>query len=75
MLTGPMDVAAMTQSRIKLLTNMAVKQGCTLSQLAIAWCLRNSTSQSVVASANTTEQLLEILGSLPVIHKSTLLFL
>ena len=41
--------------------------GCTLSQLAVAWCLRNSTSQSVIASANSTEQLLEILGSLPVI--------
>jgi len=69
--TGPMDVATMTQSRIKLLTNMAVKLGCTLSQLAIAWCLRNSTSQSVVASANTTEQLLEILGSLPIVAKIT----
>ena len=42
--------------------------GCTLSQLAVAWCLRNSTSQSVIASANSTEQLLEILGSLPVIY-------
>ena len=58
----------MTQSRIKLLTKMADKHGCTLSQLAVAWCLRNSTSQSVIASANSTEQLLEILGSLPVIY-------
>jgi len=69
--TGPMDVAAMTQSRIKLLTKMADKHGCTLSQLAVAWCLRNSTSQSVIASANSTEQLLEILGSLPIVAKIT----
>jgi len=69
--TGLMDVATLTQSRIKLLTKMADKHGCTLSQLAIAWCLRNSTSQSVVASANTTEQLLEILGSLPIVAKIT----
>jgi len=69
--TGPMDVAAMTQSKIKLLTKMADKHGCSLSQLAIAWCLRNSTSQSVIASANTTEQLLEILGSLPIVAKIT----
>ena len=71
---GPMDVAAMTQSRIKLLTKMADKHGCTLSQLAVAWCLRNSTSQSVIASANSTEQLLEILGSLPVIYINGILF-
>lgn len=62
----PMDVTAVTHTRIKALTSMAEKMGCNLSQLAIAWCLRNSTSQSVVASANSTDQLLEILGSLPV---------
>lgn len=62
----PMDIAALTQARIKALTAMADKMGCSLSQLAIAWCLRNSTSQSVIVSANSTEQLLEILGSLPV---------
>jgi len=69
--TGPIDVTTVTQTRIKALSAMAEKMGCSLSQLAIAWCLRNSTSQSVIASANTTEQLLEILGSLPVVAKIT----
>ena len=64
--SAPIDVMALTQSRIKALQNMADKMGCSLTQLAVAWCLRNSTSQSVIASANTTEHLLEILGSLPV---------
>lgn len=67
----PMDVTAVTHTRIKALTSMAEKMGCNLSQLAIAWCLRNSTSQSVVASANSTDQLLEILGSLPIVAKIT----
>ena len=61
-----MDVTALTHSKIKALTVMAEKLGCSLSQLAIAWCLRNSTSQSVIASACSMEQLLEILNSLPV---------
>merc|ERR1719273_2932684 len=69
--TGPMDLQTMTQNKIKQLTKMAEKLQCTLSQLAIAWCLRNSTSQSVIASANTTEQLREILGSLPIVAKIT----
>jgi len=69
--TPPMDMASLTQARIKALTAMADKMGCSLSQLAIAWCLRNSTSQSVIVSANTTEQLLEILGSLPIVAKIT----
>ena len=66
--TPPMDITAITQARIKALTAMADKMGCSLSQLAIAWCLRNSTSQSVIVSASSAEQLLEILGSLPVSH-------
>ena len=60
------DVASQTQSKIKALSIMAEKLGCSLTQLAIAWCLRNSTSQSVIASASSMEQLLEILNSLPV---------
>lgn len=66
---SPMDVTAMTQTRIKALSQMADKMGCSLSQLAIAWCLRNSTSQSVIASASSPEHLLEILGSLPIVAK------
>jgi len=65
------DVASQTQSKIKALSIMAEKLGCSLTQLAIAWCLRNSTSQSVIASASSMEQLLEILNSLPIVAKIT----
>lgn len=65
------DIAAQTQSKIKALSLMAEKLGCSLTQLAIAWCLRNSTSQSVIASASSMEQLLEILNSLPIVAKIT----
>lgn len=37
-----------------------------VSQMLIAWCVRNATSQSVVCSAATVEQFNEILGCLPV---------
>lgn len=63
---APMDVTSVTQARMKALSAMAEKMGCNLSQLAIAWQLRNATSQCVIASASTTEQLIEILSSLPV---------
>jgi len=69
--TPPMDITALTQARIKALTAMADKMGCSLSQLSIAWCLRNSTSQSVIVSASSSEQLLDILGSLPIVAKIT----
>jgi len=69
--TNAMDVTALTQAKIKALTVMAEKLGCSLSQLAIAWCLRNSTSQSVIASASSMEKLLEILNSLPIVAKIT----
>merc|ERR1711953_685915 len=69
--TPPMDITALTQARIKALTAMADKMGCLLSQLSIAWCLRNSTSQSVIVSASSSEQLLDILGSLPIVAKIT----
>ena len=35
--TNAMDVTALTQAKIKALTVMAEKLGCSLSQLAIAW--------------------------------------
>merc|ERR1712241_1550326 len=69
--TPPMDITALAQARIKALTAMADKMGCSLSQLSIAWCLRNSTSQSVIVSASSSEQLLDILGSLPIVAKIT----
>jgi aryl-alcohol dehydrogenase-like predicted oxidoreductase len=61
-----MDEVDVAHARIKALTGMAEKMGATLSQLAIAWTMRNSTSQCVILSASTPDHLLEILNSLPV---------
>ena len=61
------DIQTATEAKMKLLTAMAEKMGCTVNQLAIAWCLRSSTSQCVVMSCANTDQLLEILNALSVI--------
>jgi potassium voltage-gated channel Shaker-related subfamily A beta protein 2 len=72
MVTAPvMDEVDVAHARIKALTGMAEKMGATLSQLAIAWTMRNSTSQCVILSASTPDHLLEILNSLPFIAKIT----
>jgi aryl-alcohol dehydrogenase-like predicted oxidoreductase len=40
--------------------------GCTLSQLAIAWCLKNSHVSSVIVGASTLDQLKENLSAVAV---------
>lgn len=49
--------------KTKALTAIADELGCTLSQLAIAWCLKNPNVSSVITGASKKEQLLENLGA------------
>uniref|UniRef100_A0A3Q2EHI2 Potassium voltage-gated channel subfamily A regulatory beta subunit 1b n=1 Tax=Cyprinodon variegatus TaxID=28743 RepID=A0A3Q2EHI2_CYPVA len=59
------------QSKLKELTHISEKLGCTLPQLAIAWCLRNEGVSSVLLGASNPTQLTENLGAIqvPVIPK------
>lgn len=50
----------------KQLTELAKTLGCKLSQLAIAWCLKNPNVSSVITGASKVEQLLENLGAIDV---------
>ncbi|CAB4057526.1 Voltage-gated potassium channel subunit beta-2,Voltage-gated potassium channel subunit beta-3,Voltage-gated potassium channel subunit beta-1 [Lepeophtheirus salmonis] len=49
--------------------NYADKLGCTLSQLQVAWSVRNQTCQCVIISASDSNELDELIGSLKIISK------
>uniref|UniRef100_A0A3Q1H430 Voltage-gated potassium channel subunit beta-1-like n=1 Tax=Acanthochromis polyacanthus TaxID=80966 RepID=A0A3Q1H430_9TELE len=59
------------QAKLKELTHIAEKLGCTLPQLAIAWCLRNEGVSSVLLGSSNPTQLTENLGAIQVIPKMT----
>ncbi|KAM9431626.1 voltage-gated potassium channel subunit beta-2-like isoform 1-T1 [Salvelinus alpinus] len=57
------------QAKLKELQAIAERLGCTLPQLAIAWCLRNEGVSSVLLGASSTEQLMENLAAIQVLPK------
>uniref|UniRef100_A0A8C6YP84 Potassium voltage-gated channel subfamily A regulatory beta subunit 1 n=1 Tax=Nothoprocta perdicaria TaxID=30464 RepID=A0A8C6YP84_NOTPE len=62
------------QGKLKDLSPIAERLGCTLPQLAVAWCLRNEGVSSVLLGSSNPEQLIENLGAIqasPVLPKMT----
>uniref|UniRef100_A0A3B4XRD2 Voltage-gated potassium channel subunit beta-1 n=1 Tax=Seriola lalandi dorsalis TaxID=1841481 RepID=A0A3B4XRD2_SERLL len=59
------------QAKLKELAHISEKLGCTLPQLAIAWCLRNEGVSSVLLGSSNPSQLTENLGAIQVIPKMT----
>eukprot|EP00092_Neocalanus_flemingeri_P092671 GFUD01117673.1.p1 GENE.GFUD01117673.1~~GFUD01117673.1.p1 ORF type:complete len:426 (-),score=94.20 GFUD01117673.1:77-1228(-) len=57
--------------RVKQLETIAEKLGASLTQLVLAWSLRNNTSQCVIVSASSMEQLSMLLNSLQLLSKLT----
>lgn len=57
--------------RVKKLAKIAEELGCTMSQLAIAWCLKNPNVSAVITGATKREQLLENLGAVDIKTKLT----
>jgi voltage-dependent potassium channel beta subunit len=57
--------------KTKRLETVAKDLECTLSQLAIAWCLHNPHVSSVITGATKIEQLIENLGAIEVKSKMT----
>lgn len=55
--------------RIRDLNQFAERLGCTLAQLAIAWCLKNESVQSLLLGASSVEQLYENIQSLQIVPK------
>nr|XP_032661648.1 voltage-gated potassium channel subunit beta-3 [Chelonoidis abingdonii] len=59
------------QAKIKELQPIAGRLGCTVAQLAIAWCLRSEGVSSVLLGVSSTEQLIENLGAIQVLAQLT----
>ncbi|KAL1780004.1 voltage-gated potassium channel subunit beta-3 [Sigmodon hispidus] len=59
------------QARVMDLLPIAHQLGCTVAQLAIAWCLRSEGVSSVLLGVSSEEQLMEHLGSLQVLSQLT----
>ncbi|XP_015668242.1 voltage-gated potassium channel subunit beta-2 isoform X1 [Protobothrops mucrosquamatus] len=57
------------QAKLKELQAIAERLGCTLPQLAIAWCLRNESVSSVLLGASNADQLMENIGAIQVLSK------
>lgn len=55
--------------RVDRLTVIARDLGCSLAQLAIAWCLKNQQVSTVILGASRKEQLMENLQSTEVVSK------
>ncbi|XP_006811114.2 voltage-gated potassium channel subunit beta-2-like [Saccoglossus kowalevskii] len=59
------------QAKLREVTIIADRIGCTLPQLAIAWCLKNEAVSSVILGASNTDQLYENLQAIRFVPKLT----
>ncbi|KAM9786153.1 voltage-gated potassium channel subunit beta-2-like [Neosynchiropus ocellatus] len=59
------------QVKLKELQAVADRLGCTLPQLAVAWCLRNEGVSSVLLGASRVEQLMENIRAVQILPKLT----
>ncbi|MEY2590767.1 MAG: hypothetical protein QOJ67_2751, partial [Acidimicrobiaceae bacterium] len=55
--------------KVRALAGIAEELGCTLSQLAIAWCAANPHVSTVITGASRPEQVVENMGALDVLPK------
>ena len=58
-------------AKVKALAGIAEELGCTLSQLALAWCAKNPNVSTVITGASRVEQVQENMGALDVLPKLT----
>jgi len=57
--------------RVRQLVPIAQELGCTMAQLALAWCLRNPRVSSVITGASRPAQVAENMKALAVVPKLT----
>lgn len=58
-------------AKVQILTEVANELGCSMAQLALAWCLKNTNVSTVILGASKVEQLQENLRSLDFVEKLT----
>ncbi len=56
-------------AKVKLLAPIAGELGCTLAQLALAWCLKNPRVSTVITGASRLAQVTENLAALAVVER------
>jgi aryl-alcohol dehydrogenase-like predicted oxidoreductase len=56
---------------VRRLEPLAKDLGCSLAQLAIAWCLKNPDVSTVITGASRRQQVLENMKSLDIVPKLT----
>jgi len=56
-------------ARVRALVPVAKELGCTMAQLAIAWCLKNPNVSTVITGASRKSQVVENMQSLDVAKK------
>ncbi|MGE3622205.1 MAG: potassium channel beta subunit family protein [Acidimicrobiia bacterium] len=66
MVTDPVQ-----QDKVRALAGVADELGCSLAQLAIAWCAANPHVSTVITGASRPEQVVENLGALDVLARLT----
>jgi len=57
--------------QVRSLKEVADRLGCTMAQLAIAWCAANPRASTVITGASRPEQVVENLGALQVLEQLT----
>jgi aryl-alcohol dehydrogenase-like predicted oxidoreductase len=57
--------------KVKLLGPIAKELGCTMAQMALAWCLKNPNVSTVITGASKPQQVVENMQALEVVAKLT----
>jgi aryl-alcohol dehydrogenase-like predicted oxidoreductase len=63
------DDAPARLAKVKSLEPVAAGLGCTMAQLALAWCLKNPNVSTVITGATSAAQVKENMKSLDVVEK------
>ena len=63
--------AAERIGKVRSLSGIAKELGCTVAQLALAWCLRNPNVSTVITGATDPKQVRENMGALAVVGRLT----
>ena len=65
------DAGQAKVQKVKLLLPLAAELGCTMAQLAIAWCLTNDDVSTVITGASRPEQVTENMAALKIAEELT----
>ncbi len=57
--------------KVRQMTSVAEELGCTMAQMALAWCLKNPNVSTVITGASRASQVVENMKALEVVEKLT----